>query len=196
MSHTQPYPLTDQEKSLSLELARRSIIAAANRQPPPAVDLQEMPEHLKIDGACFVTLRKRKTDALRGCTGVLVARAPLAEEIVKTAAQSALFDPRFEPVRPDELDSIEIEISILTPPRKLSFSNPEDLPKLIRPGIDGVTLYRGMYRATFLPQVWERIPDPIVFLEMLSQKMGLDRNAWKKPGIEAEVYQVEEFSEE
>jgi AmmeMemoRadiSam system protein A len=196
MSQTQPYPLTDQEKRLSLELARGSITAAANRQPSPTVDLQEMPDHLKIDGACFVTLRKRNTKALRGCTGVLVARAPLAEEIVKTAAQSALFDPRFEPVRPGELDEIEIEISILTPPRKLSFSNPEDLPKLIRPGIDGVTLYRGMYRATFLPQVWERIPDPIMFLEMLSQKMGLDRNAWKKPGIEAEVYQVEEFSEE
>jgi AmmeMemoRadiSam system protein A len=196
MTHTQPSPLSEQEKRLGLELARQSITAAANRQPSPQVDLEEMPDNLKAQGACFVTLRKRDTKALRGCTGVLVARIPLAEEIVKTAAQSALFDPRFEPVRPSELDGIEIEISILTPPQKLTIVDPAELPQMIRPGIDGVTLYRGMHKATFLPQVWERVPDPVTFLEMLSQKMGLDRNAWKKPGIEVEVYQVEEFSEE
>jgi len=195
MSHTQPSPLTEQEKRLGLQLARQSITAAVNRQALPQFKLEEMPDNLKAPGACFVTLRKHDTKALRGCTGVLVARSPLAEEIVKTAAQSALFDPRFEPVRPDELDHIEIEISILTPPRKLTILDPAELPTLIRPGIDGVTLYRGPHRATFLPQVWERIPEPVLFLDMLSQKMGLDRDAWKKPGIEAEVYQVEEFSE-
>jgi AmmeMemoRadiSam system protein A len=110
--------------------------------------------------------------------------------------QTALHDPRFYPVTPDEVEQLTIEISILTAPQRLALDRPADLPNRIRPGIDGVTLSRGGHRATYLPQVWDKIPNPTDFLDSLSQKMGLPSRAWAQEGTEAEVYQVEEFSEE
>jgi len=131
---------------------------------------------------------------LRGCIGSLVAQVPLAVEVVRMAGQAA-HDPRFPPVGPDELPDIEIEISVLTEPQRLSFSDPIELRRLLRPGIDGVTLRRDTHRATFLPQVWEHIPDTTKFLDMLCQKMGLPARSWTQPGMIVETYQVEKFSE-
>lgn len=193
MQSTRISNLSQEERQILLKLARESVRAAAGKKPLPQPDLGVLPPHLTTDGACFVTLYRGRD--LRGCTGTLVARVPLAEEVVQTAAQTAMYDPRFAPVSPAEVDGLTIEISVLTPPARLEFDDPRDLPKLIRPGIDGVTLYRGHFRATFLPQVWEKIPDPTHFLDMLSQKMGLPARAWTQRGISAEVYQVEEFTE-
>lgn len=114
---------------------------------------------------------------------------------MRTAAQTALQDPRFFPVQPAELEYINIEISVLSPPQPLEISAPNELPTLIRPSIDGVTLSRGDRRATFLPQVWERLPDPVDFLDHLCMKMGLQPGAWRQPGWKVEVYQVESFEE-
>nr|MBN1228803.1 AmmeMemoRadiSam system protein A [Anaerolineae bacterium] len=177
-----------------LDIARQSIRAAAAGKPMPSVDTEHINPLLLEPGACFVTLH-RKDGSLRGCTGILVAELPLIEELIRTAGRTALRDPRFHPVQPDEVDDLIIEISVLTPPQPLVLARPEDLPRLIRPGIDGVTLSRGYHRATFLPQVWEKIPDPVRFLDMLCQKMGLEPGAWRYPTMQAEVYQVEEFSE-
>jgi AmmeMemoRadiSam system protein A len=185
--------LSEEERRTLLQLARESIRAAASRQGLPKPDLGTLPASLADEGACFVTLYRGKE--LRGCTGTLLARIPLAQEVVQTAAQTALYDPRFYPVTPDEVGLLTIEISVLTPPTKLLLNDPRDLPNRIRPGIDGVTLSQGSHRATFLPQVWDKVGDPIHFLEMLSQKMGLSAGAWSQRGTEAEVYQVEEFSE-
>ena len=185
--------LTDEERALLLHLAREAVSAAAAGRPLPKPDLSQLPASLTAAGACFVTLERGHE--LRGCTGTLLARAPLAEEVVRTAAQTALYDPRFNPVRPEEVGKLTIEISVLTPPTRLDMKDPTRLPTMIRPGIDGVTLMRGRYRATFLPQVWEKIPDPIRFLDMLTQKMGLPSRAWAQKGMEAEIYQVEEFAE-
>ncbi|MBN1310446.1 MAG: AmmeMemoRadiSam system protein A [Anaerolineae bacterium] len=185
--------LSSDERRLLLKLAREAIEAAAAGKIPPPIELANLPAGLREPAACFVTLHIG--DELRGCTGTLIARAPLAEEVIHTAAQTALSDPRFAPVTPAEAPSLDIEISVLTPPQKLNVPAPDALPKLIRPGIDGVTLSRGLHRATFLPQVWDKIPDPITFLDMLSQKMGLSPKAWLMPGMQVEVYQVEEFSE-
>ena len=110
-------------------------------------------------------------------------------------AGHAAHDPRFLPVGPGELPDIKIEISVLTEPQQLSFSDPIELRHLLRPGVDGVTLRRDMYRATFLPQVWEHIPDTTRFLDMLCQKMGLPPRSWTRPGMVVETYQVEKFSE-
>jgi hypothetical protein len=187
--------LSPEERAFLLALARQSITAAAENRALPEADLAGVSEALRAPGACFVTLRMRSSGDLRGCTGVLVAQMPLVHEVIKTAAQTALHDPRFAPVAPAEVPRLEVEISVLTPPRQLSFARPEELVQLLRPGIDGVTLYRGPYRATFLPQVWDKIPDPVEFLDMLSQKMGLARGAWRLPGTEVEVYQVEEFAD-
>jgi AmmeMemoRadiSam system protein A len=182
------------ERRLLLELARQSIITASENKPLPSVDIDEMPPCLKEYRACFVTLHK--DGMLRGCTGVLVARSPLVYEVIQTAAQTALQDPRFLPVMPGEADSLDIEISVLTPTQPLILSDPEELPHLIRPGIDGVTLSKNARRATFLPQVWERVPDPVIFLNMLCRKMGFPPNEWRFPGMSAEVYQVEQFSDQ
>jgi AmmeMemoRadiSam system protein A len=193
MSETTPTRLRPEEQTLLLQLARQSIATAAENRPLPTVDIEEMPPSLREHRACFVTLHKE--GLLRGCTGVLVARTPLVNEVIRTAAQTALQDPRYLPVMPGEADSLDIEISVLTPPQPLHLSDPEELPHLIRPGLDGVTLSKDDRRATFLPQVWERIPDPVEFLNLLCRKMGLPANEWHFPGMQAEVYQVEQFSD-
>jgi AmmeMemoRadiSam system protein A len=181
------------ERTALLKLARLSLIAAANHQPPPSPSSEMLTPRLIEPRACFVTLNIHEN--LRGCTGVLVARASLLEEVISTTAQTALHDPRFHPVIPAEVDQIEIEISVLTTPMRLPDFSPGDLPKLIKPFIDGVILYRGFNRATFLPQVWQKIPDPAQFLDALCQKAGLLQDSWRMPGIEVDIYQVEEFSE-
>ncbi len=188
--------LSPVEQQTLLALARQSITAAAMGQAAPQLCLDELPECLRVPRACFVTLHLRETGELRGCTGVLRAVLPLAEEIVRTAAQTAACDPRFNPVTPAELPDIAIEISLLTPARPLAFECADDLPRLLRPGVDGVTLvYRGQRQATFLPQVWGKIPDPVEFLSRLCLKMGLPGNAWRWPEIEVEIYEVQEFAE-
>ncbi len=185
--------LSTEEKRLLLSLAREAVTCAAADAPLPRVELDKLPPALREPAACFVTLHKH--GELRGCTGVLVAQMPLAQEVVRTAATTALHDPRFPPVRPEEVPQLDIEISVLTEPQPLKVSNPADLPHHLRPGVDGVTLYLRPYRATFLPQVWERIPDPVDFLDMLCRKMGLPPRSWLDPQMQVEVYQVEEFAE-
>jgi AmmeMemoRadiSam system protein A len=194
MAQSQSGKLAPHERQVLLQLARDAIVAAASNQSPPQPDLHSLTDTVIREAACFVTLYKGKE--LRGCTGTLVARMPLAVEVVHTAAQTALHDPRFLPVTPSEVAALEIEISVLTTPSRLELDTPTELPARIRPGVDGVTLYRGRNRATFLPQVWDKIPDPIQFLEMLSAKMGLAGDAWAQEGTMVEVYQVEEFSDE
>lgn len=183
--------LSPEERRILLTLARKAIDAATSHRmlPQPGKVSQELNEY----AACFITLLRR--GELRGCTGTLAARRPLVDEVIFTAAQTALHDPRFHPVRPDEVPSLEIEISILSPQTKIEIAARELLPQLLRPGIDGVTLTRGLKRSTFLPQVWSKIPDPIDFLEALSQKMGVPATYWKLPDTQVEIYQVEEFSD-
>jgi len=93
------------------------------------------------------------------------------------------------------VDSIHIEISRLTKPVPLPYSEPADLPRLLRPKVDGVLLSDGMHEATFLPQVWEQLPDPADFLSHLCQKMGAQPDLWRRRVLNAEIYQVEEFKE-
>ncbi|MEL7675229.1 MAG: AmmeMemoRadiSam system protein A, partial [Chloroflexota bacterium] len=125
-----------------------------------------------------------------GCTGTLVARRPLAEEVVITAGQTALHDPRFAPVAYLELPGLHVEISVLTPPQPLAFDGPDDLLSKLRPNVDGVTLHLDGRRATFLPQVWESAPEPDLFLALLSQKMGYAPEAWRSPDLQVETYQA------
>ncbi len=97
--------------------------------------------------------------AFRGCVGALEAYQPLAEDVCEHAVAAALEDYRFPPVLPQEVGRIEIEISRLTSPIPLEYEKPEDLPELLHPGVDGVVLREGLRRATFLPQVWEKLPE-------------------------------------
>jgi hypothetical protein len=119
----------------------------------------------------------------------------LAEDVRNHAVAAALDDYRFPPVRPVELESIAIEISYLTSPKPLVYSEPTELPGLLRPEIDGVVLMDGIRRATFLPQVWQKLPDPEDFLSHLCQKMGGHPNIWRQKMLQVKTYQVDEFHE-
>lgn len=187
-------PLSPEEKTLLLKLARQSLEAAVRGQPLPSLDLAALPEALRQPGASFVTLTL-KDGALRGCVGALEAHQPLAEDVRQHAVEAALEDYRFSPVEPAELPQIEIEISRLTSPQDLEYAAPEDLPTHLRPHIDGVTLMDGWRRATFLPQVWDKVPDPEEFLYHLCDKMGAPPNLWRRKKLRVQTYQVEEFHE-
>ncbi len=180
---------TLQEKQMLLRLAREAISAAVSGGGLSLPVLETLPEALQAPRACFVTLHTRD-GMLRGCTGVLVARQPLAHEVCQTAVQTALYDPRFPAVRPHEMADIEIELSLLTPPVELPFESPEELLRLLRPNQDGVILMIGPNRATFLPQVWERAPEPETFLDLLCRKMGQPGGAWRQPGVRVYIYET------
>jgi AmmeMemoRadiSam system protein A len=158
------------------------------------LDLQSIPPRLRDDGASFVTL----TDAdgeLRGCIGTVEAHTPLALDVQRNAIGSALRDPRFYPVRPGELSGLQIELSILTEPEPLAYDGPDDLLTKIRPGIDGIILEKGFRRATLLPSVWAKIPDPARFLSALCLKAGLPEGEWHKGEVSIHVYQAEKVTE-
>jgi uncharacterized protein len=185
--------LSQEERSILLRLARQALESGVRRQPLERLDLDALPERLREPGASFVTLTER--DILRGCVGALEAYQPLAEDVREHAIAAALEDYRFPPVRAEDIPWIKIEVSRLTAPVALEVDEPEDLPKLLRPGVDGVVLRDGMRRATFLPQVWEKLPDPREFLGHLCNKMGVDANYWRYHKLHVEIYQVEEFHE-
>jgi len=186
-------PLTAEEKEILLRLARSAMEKGVRGEELPLVDLETMPAHLTEPGASFVTLTIHGD--LRGCIGALEPSQPLATDVCEHAVAAALDDPRFMPVRADELASIEIEISRLTMPNKLEYADPEDLQARLRPGVDGVILRDGRRRATFLPQVWEKLPDKAAFLDHLCAKMGATPDTWRHRHLEVETYQVEEFHE-
>ena len=132
------------------------------------------PEDPRLDepGATFVTLTEE--GELRGCIGSVRAQRPLRQDIAENAIAAATRDPRFPPVTPDELPLIRIEVSLLSPLEFLEFRDEEALLAQLRPGIDGLMIFSGCNAATFLPQVWEEIPDPHHLLAALKLKAGLD----------------------
>jgi hypothetical protein len=129
-------------------------------------------------GATFVTLRKR--GELRGCIGTLEARRPLLADVKSNAVAAAFRDPRFPPVTLLELEAIRIEISLLSPLRPIDFESEEDAVARLRPFEDGIVLEYGAARGTFLPQVWEDLPDPVNFLSQLKRKAGLPSSFWAR----------------
>lgn len=185
--------LTTEERETLLKLARQALELRVRGETLPLLDLEQMPPRLRADGASFVTLTK--AGQLRGCIGTLEARQPLAVDVRKHAVDAALKDFRFPAVQPEELEAITIEISYLTTPRPLDYQSPDDLISKLNPGEDGLILKDGHKRATFLPQVWDKLPTPEQFLGRLCQKMGASSDLWRRKPIEVLTYQVEKFSE-
>jgi hypothetical protein len=186
-------PLTNEEKQVLLRLARSAIERAVRGEEPPPIKADELTPPLRETAASFVTLTIKGD--LRGCIGALEPSKPLIEDVRDHAAAAALEDPRFMPVRPDELERIDIEVSRLTVPGVLDYADSADLLARLRPGIDGVILREGRRRATFLPQVWEKLPDKAAFLDQLCDKMGIAPDSWRHRHLEVLTYQVEEFHE-
>ena len=184
---------TPQQRELLSELARNTITRAANGESLPETDGDAVAENLRAVRACFVTLTKN--GELRGCIGSIFPQEPLYQAVASRARAAALEDPRFSPVRSEELKDIQVEISVLTIPRRLDFKSPEDLLRKLRPNIDGVVLVMGRRQSTYLPQVWEQIPDKVEFLNHLAEKAGANASAWREAGTAVLVYQVEAFKE-
>jgi AmmeMemoRadiSam system protein A len=185
--------LSEDSKRKLLNIARESIAAQLRDRVEPRLDLASLPPELQAQGACFVTLTRN--DQLRGCIGSLEARQALAADVQEHAGDAAFRDFRFPPLAESELPGLHIEISVLSAPEPLKYSNPEELPDLLKPGVDGVILTRGMRRATFLPQVWEKVPDPVSFLDMLCEKMGFEYDLWRREKLDVFTYHVESFED-
>lgn len=185
--------LSPAEKKQLLELARQALVQGVGGARLQPLDLNTLPPALQEPGATFVTLTRK--GELRGCVGALEAYQPLVEDVREHAIAAALQDYRFPAVTPGEVPELEIEISRLTTPQPLEYENPRDLPNRLRPGVDGVILRQGARRATFLPQVWEKLPDPAQFLSHLCMKMGVEGNYWQYKKLRVYTYQVEEFHE-
>lgn len=185
--------LTTEEKHTLLVLAREALEDGVRGRVLTTLDIDSLSPSLKEEGASFVTLTIDGN--LRGCIGTLEPYQPLAEDVREHAVAAALQDFRFPPVEPEELSQIAIEISRLTPPTPLEYNTPENLLSQLRPGVDGVVLRDGQRRATFLPQVWEKVSDSADFLANLCYKMGVAPNSWRVKHLDVLLYQVEDFHE-
>jgi uncharacterized protein len=186
-------PLAECEKADLLLVARQSIQCAVSRLPLPELTLSDYSEALQMQGASFVTLTQ--SGELRGCIGTIDAYQPLVQDVCEHAVSAAVDDYRFYPVLPEDVPLLRIEISRLTPLKKLVYRQPEELLRLLQPCVDGVVLREGFRRATFLPQVWEKIDTVEAFLEHLSRKMGAPHDYWRRKKLEVFTYQVEKFCE-
>jgi uncharacterized protein len=185
--------LTLEEKKILLRLARDAMERGVRGEQLPALDESSLTPQLREDGASFVTLTIGRD--LRGCIGALEPYQSLAQDVREHAVAAALEDPRFPAVSERELNRVSIEVSRLTRPVPLEYQDTNDLLSKLRPHVDGVILRDDSRRSTFLPQVWEKIPDPVEFLDNLCYKMGADPHLWQKKHLDVLVYQVEEFHE-
>lgn len=185
--------LSDGEKKTLLKLARESIELVVREKTLPKLNLDSFTPPLRENGASFVTLTIQKE--LRGCIGALEAYQPLVEDVREHAIAAALEDPRFLPVEKNELNRIRIEVSILSVPQALIYDSSEDLIQKLKPHVDGVIIKHDERKATFLPQVWKKIPNPSEFMNQLCYKMLGQSNLWRETKLQVFTYQVEEFQE-
>jgi AmmeMemoRadiSam system protein A len=185
--------LTIAEQKVLLRLAREALEHGVRGQKLPPIDETLLTPSLREEGSSFVTLTEH--GQLRGCIGSLEPYQSLAEDVREHAVGAALQDPRFPPVTEAEVNGIQIEVSRLTRPVPLEYNDAEDLLAKLCPHVDGVILRDGFRRATFLPQVWEKISDPVEFLDNLCYKMGTQPGLWRKKHLDVLTYRVEEFHE-
>ncbi len=171
-----------------IALARNAIEVELDAAPA----IVPAPRELDRPGATFVTLRSH--DGLRGCIGTLEAWRPLAEDVRANAIAAAFRDPRFPPLLRHEFPGIAIEVSLVHPSQPIRVPHEPALLAALRPGVDGVVLECARRRATFLPQVWEQIPDAREFMRALKRKAGLPEDFWSED-VRVSRYGVDKFEE-
>ncbi|MGP8200305.1 MAG: AmmeMemoRadiSam system protein B [Limisphaerales bacterium] len=183
------------ERKFLLDLARGTLSRVSTNadSPGPEVNARDLSPGISEKKGCFVTLTEH--GELRGCIGHILPQEALYQAVVDNARNAATRDPRFQPVRPDEVKQIKIEISVLTEPEPLSFNSPDDLLNKLEPGEDGVVLRIGPRGATYLPQVWEQLPDKVQFLDRLAEKAGCAPDDWRGRDVSVSIYHVEAFAE-
>lgn len=176
MVHMPSIKLSDEDRQVCLHVAHQSILHGLEKGSALHVTTDDYSNELQQHAASFVTLHKQ--GQLRGCIGALEAYQPLINDITEHAYAAAFQDPRFPALEENEYDDLEIDISVLGKPELITFESEEDLLKQIRPNIDGLILEFGANRGTFLPSVWEQLPDQKEFLNHLKMKAGLPINWW------------------
>lgn len=182
--------LSPQQRIELLALARASIEAALPRGELAPYQGQPFNPELTRPGASFVTLRVR--EELRGCCGTIEATRPLHVDVWNNAWASAFADPRFPELKPQEWIDAGIQISVLGEPQACDVRSEAELLEVLRPGVDGVILQAGARRSTFLPAVWEQLPDPRHFIRHLKLKAGWPADFWS-PDMQVWLYTTESF---
>ena len=182
-----------ENQNLLLEIARASIFQKLENPSAPVSLPEGLPGELLEKRATFVTLEI--DGLLRGCIGMLEACRPLAEDVAGNARAAAFEDPRFPPLSQEEFESLEIHISVLSPPEEIFFFSEADLLAQIRPGVDGLILQESRSRGTFLPSVWEELSEKEEFLLHLKQKAGLPGSYWSDT-LRVFRYTAEYFGED
>ena len=182
----------DTEGAELLRLARSSIEHGLAHREPLQVNCEGLPLELTEPAATFTTLHCE--GKLRGCCGTLEAVRPLAEDVTHSAFRAAFRDVRFEPVGKHEVDAIGLEVSVLSPLESIPFSDEADLLGRLTPGVDGLVIIAEARRATFLPKVWETLPDPRQFLAALKAKCGLAEDYWSER-LEFQRYRTASYAE-
>ncbi len=175
------------QRQILLKIACESIKYGVEHSKALSVNPSDYDSELVTPAATFVTLHKESQ--LRGCIGSLMAHQPLVNDIADNAYSAGFRDPRFPQLTANELELLEVHISILTPPEPISFTSKENLLQQIRPNIDGLILSDGFNRGTFLPSVWEQLPGKEEFLNNLLMKAGLPPNYWSD-SIKMERYET------
>ncbi len=164
--------MTSNKGEILLPIARASIADVFGQ----VYEVAEDAIWLQEQAACFVTLTQQ--GRLRGCIGSIEAHRSLLEDIKHNAKAAAFNDPRFSPLVSNELNDTEVEVSLLSAMQALDFSDEQEAQSQLQPGIDGVVFEFGHYRSTFLPQVWEQLPDVDMFMSHLKHKAGLTPDFW------------------
>ncbi len=185
-SNTVPI-ITPREETFLLDLARFAIEQYLDTGEYVDVAKETLSPRLTAIHPVFVTLTKKET-GLRGCIGSIQPGRPLYIDVIVNAINAATGDPRFPKVTSDELPSINIEITINSPPADLPFDSWQDLLEKIKPGRDGVILITSYGQSTYLSQVWEQLPGKVEFFNRLSRKHGAPVDQWKKPGTRVKTY--------
>ena len=177
-----------QHRDLILNTASESIAYTLKHQKRIQQDHHDVPVALLEKGACFVTLEINHQ--LRGCIGSLEPYQPLIDDISQNAYAAAFSDPRFPALTVIEFKTLDIHVSILSPAKEMKFKDEEDLLTQIKPSIDGLILEEKGRRGTFLPSVWESLPEPEDFIRHLKLKAGLPDDYWSD-SIKVSRYQTE-----
>ena len=184
--------LRDGERELLLQIARKSIRHGLHKGDALVVALHELSDALTSRLGVFVTLTQQ--DTLRGCIGSMESSEPLAQSVAESAYGAAFRDPRFPQLAAHELEQTRIEISVLSPMAAVPAADRGELLSTLRAQVDGLLLQDRNHRSTFLPKVWEQLPDPQEFLDHLLAKAGLPTNHWSST-IQFYRYRTVSFSE-
>ncbi len=189
--------LTEKEGKILLRLARETIAEKLGRKAKQegTLNFENRLEKNVFNEKRGVFVTLHKNGHLRGCIGSLDSSETIRQSVIDNARNAAFHDPRFSSLKVRELSAVDIEVSILTSPKRVEYSDGDDLLKKLRPDIDGVIIKKGRQMATFLPQVWEQLSTPEAFLSHLCSKAGLDQNEWARGELEVQTYQVQYFEE-